>query len=76
MQMCKQSSARPKKKHWILADCWGELHSTGAASLLKRVSDCNKLYPYWESMKAKKLFKTVDDEVDALDAINNQMELL
>jgi len=27
-------------------------------------------------MKAKKLFKTVDDEVDALDAINNQMELL
>jgi hypothetical protein len=44
--------------------------------LLKRVSDCNKLYPYWESMKAKKLFKTVDDEVDALDAINNQMELL
>jgi len=27
-------------------------------------------------MEAKTLFKSVDDEGDALDAINNQMELL
>jgi hypothetical protein len=30
---------------------------------------------YWASMEAKKLFKPVDDEQDALEAIMNQMEL-
>ena len=31
---------------------------------------------YWVSTEAKKLFKPIKDEQDALEAINNQMELL
>jgi hypothetical protein len=31
---------------------------------------------YWISTEAKKLFKLLDDEQNALEAITNQMELL
>ncbi len=31
---------------------------------------------YWVSTEAKKLFKPIKDVQDALEAINNQMELL
>jgi hypothetical protein len=34
------------------------------------------LQSYWASTEAKKLFKPLDDEQDALEAIMNQMELL
>jgi hypothetical protein len=37
---------------------------------------CDPSQSYWASNEAKKLFKLLDDEQDAIDAITNQMELL
>jgi hypothetical protein len=37
---------------------------------------CDSSQSYWASTEAKKLFKLLDDEQDALNAITNQMELL
>ena len=37
---------------------------------------CEPSQSYWASTEAKKLFKPLDDEQDALEAIMNQMELL
>jgi hypothetical protein len=62
----------------MLTDCWGGSTAMGepsAASLLGVVV-CDPSQSYWASTEAKKLFKLLDDELDALDTITNQMVLL
>jgi hypothetical protein len=65
----------------------GELLIRGSGSLDIRppslpLGGCDVIPPqfdlnvYWSSTEAKKLFRALDSETDALQAINNQMELL
>ena len=74
----KEMTQQSALKTHMLVDCWGGSTAPGepsAASSL-RVVVCEPSQSYWASNEAKKLFKLLDDEQDATDAITNQMELL
>jgi hypothetical protein len=76
MQMCKHFSSQPEKKTLDTGRLWQSCSVLLHHSWFWGVSDSTRIYPYLESTETKKLFKPVDDEMDVLNAINNQMEWL
>jgi hypothetical protein len=60
----------------IADNCRLEPPEVPSAASSLRVVVCEPSQSYWVSTEGKKLFKLLDDEQEALEAVTNQMELL